>query len=288
MALSMAGVGGMIGARPLEARVARRANGNRTWGVQLYTVRDLLAASPERTINALVEMGYKEAEVIQPTLDVVAPLARKAGLGLVSIHLDGPTAKGEGMAPLVARAKDLGIRYIVIPYVPPNERPTTGAGFEELAMHCNRMADIVKRAGLELCYHNHAFEFGKDTDGRQWLDVLMDKTTPSGMGLELDVFWASVAGADPLEVMRRYPGRTVLMHLKDKAKGTSATLVESAVPRNAFVELGAGALDVPAILNAAASNNVAHCFVEQDFTPGDPLASLRQSLAYLVAKAGRS
>lgn len=96
----------------------------------------------------------------------------------------------------------------------------------------------------------------------------------------MDVFWVSVGGGDPVELLRRYAGRVPLIHLKDKAAGTPVQYNE-AVAGTAFKEVGAGTLDFAAILRAASTAGVKHYFVEQDSTPGDPLASLRQSFDYL-------
>jgi sugar phosphate isomerase/epimerase len=100
------------------------------------------------------------------------------------------------------------------------------------------------------------------------------------VAFELDVFWVSVAGGDPAEMIGKLAGRLPLLHLKDKAEGTPVMFKES-VPRTAFKEVGNGVLDWPKVLRAAAAANVAHYFVEQDQTQGDPLDSLRQSFGFL-------
>ena len=220
--------------------------------------------------------------MIQPTLTTIAPLALPLGLALTSVHLDDATAKGEGFESFLADAKRLGLQYVVVAYVPPAERPTDRAGFEAIAARLSRMARAATAAGLRLCYHNHAFEFGQDRDGTRWLDVLMRGTADAGVQLELDVFWAAFAGADPVAVLRRSKGRVALMHLKDK-DGRAGGLVESAAARTDFKEVGVGVLDFPAILAAASEAGVRHYFVEQDETPGDPVESLRKSYAYLTA-----
>jgi sugar phosphate isomerase/epimerase len=108
----------------------------------------------------------------------------------------------------------------------------------------------------------------------------MDNTDKKLVGLEMDVFWVSVGGHDPVELLHKLSGRVPLLHLKDKAQGTPVMYKES-VPHAAFKEIGHGILDWPAILKAAASAGVDHYFVEQDQTPGDPVESLRQSFTYL-------
>ena len=115
----------------------------------------------------------------------------------------------------------------------------------------------------------------------------MQETAASRMKLELDVFWAANTGADPVDVIQRYPGRIALVHLKDKDPQAAKTLVESGVPRQSFVEVGSGALDFSAILAASRRAGVEHYFVEQDFTPGDPVESLKKSYAHLARLGAR-
>jgi sugar phosphate isomerase/epimerase len=266
-----------VGAHSATRQAARR------WGVQLYTVRTQIGADAATTLKRIADIGYGELEVMQGTLPVVAPIASALGLTVVSAHLDEPTAKGDGLDAFLFEAKRAGLRDLVVPYIAQADRPSDRAGFEAVAARLARMARAVTAAGLRLCYHNHAFEFGRDRDGTRWLDVLMRGTAEAGMQLQLDVFWASIGGADPVTLLRQYKGRVASLHLKDKDPGAGTSLVESGVPRTAFVEVGSGALDFPGILGEARDAGVRHYFVEQDQTPGDPVESLRKSYAYLAA-----
>jgi sugar phosphate isomerase/epimerase len=278
--LSLAGAS--LATRPRAARAQVAASSARSsWGVQLYTVRSGIQKDPAATIARLAGIGYRELEVLQPTLPIVAPLAKAHNLSIVSAHLDEPTSTGEGLSGFIAQAKSHGLKYLVVPWVPPTARPTNRQGFEQFAARLSRMAGEVAAAGLQLCYHNHAFEFGTDRDGTTWLDVLMERTAQARMALELDVFWAAIAGGDPVALLDKYRGRVALVHLKDKNPKAAQTLVELKVERDAFVEVGAGALDFPRILDAARRSGVQHYFVEQDATPGDPVDSLAKSFAYL-------
>jgi sugar phosphate isomerase/epimerase len=272
----------MAGVSVVGARRTSAAQPPRRWGVQLYTVRALLAKDAATTLERIAAIGYTELEVLQPTLGVVAPIAKRLGLSIVAAHLDGPTAAGANLPAFAAEAKAHGLRYLVMPYVPPADRPSDRAGFVKIGQRLARMSNESRAAGLELCYHNHAFEFGTDTDGTRWLDVLMQETKASQMKLELDVFWAAITGADPVAVIKQYSGRIALVHLKDKDPKAPNALVESQVSRDAFVEVGSGALNFPAILVAARAAGVSHYFVEQDATPGDAVDSLKKSYTYLA------
>jgi sugar phosphate isomerase/epimerase len=137
-----------------------------------------------------------------------------------------------------------------------------------------------RAAGLTFCYHNHCFEF-RGERGQRPIDVLLERWDRRAVALELDVFWVSVGGNDPVEVLKQNAGLVPLVHLKDKAKGTPVLYEEGKVTSQTFKEVGAGVLDFGAILNAAAAAGVKHYFVEQDQTAGDPVDSLRQSYEYL-------
>ena len=245
-------------------------------------MRDQVRADAASALRRVAALGYTELEVLQPTLSVVAPLAKELGLQVVSVHLDAATAGGEGFEAFLGQVKGHGLRYVVFPFVPPGERPADRAGFDALAARLARMSGQASALELRFCYHNHAFEFGRDRDGTRWLDVLMQGTAAAGMRLELDVFWAAIAGDDPVALLQRYAGRVALVHLKDKDPRAATSLVESQVPRTAFVEVGSGALDFTAILAAARAAGVEHYFVEQDQTPGDPFDSLKKSRDYLI------
>lgn len=279
--MSLAGASHLAAARRPEPSPAPQP-GRPGWGAQLYTVRDLIATEAASTIEAIAAMGYTEIEIIQPTLPLVGPLARAHGLSIVSAHLDGPTSMGTGLGAFLDQARTYGLRYIVVPYVPPDERPTDRAGFERIADRLNRMGDQVAGAGMQLCYHNHAFEFGRDADGTPWIDVLMRASHAPQVQLELDVFWVAITGADPIEVLERHTGRVPLVHLKDKAANAPAMLLESAVARTTFRDVGSGSLDFPRILAAARAAGVEHFFVENDYPQGNALDSLKNSIRYLA------
>jgi sugar phosphate isomerase/epimerase len=85
-------------------------------------------------------------------------------------------------------------------------------------------------------------------------------------------------------LLKSLDGRVPLLHLKDRDPRVSGEMEETKVPHSAFVEAGSGALDIPGILGAAAASGVRHVFVEQDYTPGNPLDSLRQSFQYISGK----
>jgi sugar phosphate isomerase/epimerase len=292
------------------------------WGLQLYSVRRVLGVRPWETLEEIAHIGFRELEVLSGHMTALAPLFKEIGLIPVSAHFPAPLVTGnwEIREPIVSERRPgygwneaieeslaLGLKYMVIPYLMPKERgepdPLEMNGLEpeererlldqvkkrknldfyrRFADQMNRAGEQCRRAGLSLCYHNHAFEFEPMEEGTTPLDVLMERLEPGLVGLELDVFWSHVAGVDPVTLLERYPQRIPLLHLKDVAEGVKQTYDEREIRPSAFKEVGGGVLDFNSILAAAVQAGVQHYFVEQDHPDDDPMTSLRKSYGYLT------
>lgn len=279
--LQAAAAGTMAAAAGTRLRAA-----SRPWGVQIYTVRSMFKDQAAAAFKAIADIGYKEVELLSDTLAEHAKLAKAVGITPVSLHIPSGSVMGTGMGAgksidaLIDEAKAVGIKYLVVSYLMPNER--TQPGFiDKFVDAMNTAGEKVKAAGLQLGYHNHAFEFEKRPDGATVLETMMSKWDRGLVKLEMDVFWVSVAGSDPVALLQKYSGRVALMHVKDKEAGTPVETSEMKVARTAFKEVGSGSLDIRAILKAGDAAGVEHYFVEQDQTPGDPIASLKKSFEYL-------
>jgi sugar phosphate isomerase/epimerase len=131
-------------------------------------------------------------------------------------------------------------------------------------------AEACKKAGIQFCYHNHDFEF-KDMGGQHGYDVLLKETDPGLVKFELDLYWASFAGKDPVEIFRQHPGRFPLWHVKDMDN----------TPKKFFTEVGNGVIDFKAIFAHARESGMKHYFVEQDICPGSPFESIKKSFQYI-------
>ncbi len=267
-------------ATALATAALARAAKLKTVGVQLYTVRSVLPQKPEEILKAIRAIGYQEIEATYANFDKIWPAVQASGLKPVSMHLDNKMVMrgGDELAKAVDSLKQYGFQYAVHPYVAPDDRGGPEV-MKTLADKLNHLGELCKKAGMQCAYHNHAFEFAQAGDGTLF-DVLANNTDKKLVGFEVDCFWVSVAGLDPVDFIRKHKGRVMLVHLKDKAQGTEQRFNES-VPRTAFKEIGNGTLDWPGILKAASDEGVKHFFVEQDQTAGDPIESLRQSYAYL-------
>lgn len=249
-------------------------------GVQLYTLRSILPERPLEILKELERIGYREAEVIGASLDAIWPSLTQTALKPVSVHLDTAlfTTNQDKLAAALDDARRRGIAYAVCPYIAPKDRGGVDV-IRRLAATLNKAGETCRRSGMRLCYHNHAFEF-EPAEGGTLLDVLMNASDPKLVSLELDIMWSSVAGVDPVSVLRKYKGRVALVHLKNVAPGIGKRYNEG-VPRTAFREVGDGVIDIPAVLKAATATGVKHFFVEQDQTPGNPVDSVRKSFDYL-------
>lgn len=250
-------------------------------GVQLYTVRNVIGKDPAATLQAIQKIGYTEIEGIYATLDEIWPALKQTSLQPVSVHIDESIFMkgGSELDSALANVKQRGFQYVVVPYIPVQQRGGVDM-FKRLAETLNKSGERAQSHGLKLCYHNHAFEY-KPLDGKTGLEMLMNDTEKSLVSLELDIFWASVAGHDPVELLKTYSGRVLLLHLKDKSRTFTNTQYNENVPHETFKEVGSGSVDIPAVLKAADTAGVQHYFVEQDQTPGDPIESLRKSFEYL-------
>jgi sugar phosphate isomerase/epimerase len=251
-------------------------------GCQLYTLRSVIDANPKAIFDQLDGAGYDEVEAVRGNLPKIWDALKASKLKPVSLHIDTRlfTVEKDKLSAALDDAKAKGFKYVVCPYIAPADRGGVEM-IKKLADTLNEAGAKCKAAGTQLCYHNHAFEFEPVPGGKgNLLDVLMESTDPALVGLEFDIMWAAVGGTDPIEVLKKYKGRVPLMHVKDLGPNITVRYNEK-VPKEAFKEAGSGILELPKILRTAEANGTKHFFVEQDQTPGDPMASLKQSIAYL-------
>src|SRR5207248_9275300 len=161
-----------------------------------------------------------------------------------------------------------GHEYVVVPWIPEEKRKTLD-DWKSVAAVFNQAAQMTKDAGLQFAYHNHDFEFPK-LDGQVPYDVLLQNTDPKLVQLEIDLYWITKAGQDPLTYFARWPGRVPLVHVKDSA----------GPPDNKMMDVGAGTIDWKKIFAREDQAGIRHAFVEHD-QPADAFASIKASCDYL-------
>lgn len=244
-------------------------------GLQLYSVRELLAKDYEGTLKQVAAAGYQEVEAagfFNHTPQQVKQAMREAGLRCGSAHYSY-TDLNRDLDSTIAFNKELEGRYIICSF-PGFKNPdrVKGKSFADQvqsftvedyrwnAEQFNRIGAKVKAAGMQFGYHNHTMEFHAQ-DGVVPYDELMRLTNPALVTFEMDCGWVVVGGGNPVELLKRYPTRISMLHVKD-FKRTSKPASVAAPPPPA--ELGQGIIDYGPIFAAARKNNIKHYFVEQE------------------------
>ena len=239
-------------------------------GVQLYTVRAVMATDPEGTLATIADIGYEEVELAgrygMSAREMKARLDA-AGLAATSSHHSLEEVRGSWEATLEA-AVALGQRLVVVPALPVAERD--GEALRRAADDFNRAGEAARAAGLRFGYHNHDWEMRPGPDDVRPIDLLLDRTDPELVDWQMDVFWVVHAGADPMAELDARAGRVTSLHVKDRtAAGEMA-------------DVGAGVIDFRPVLARASELGLLHQYVEHD-EPGDPIASVRASFRALAA-----
>jgi sugar phosphate isomerase/epimerase len=252
-------------------------------GVQLYSVRDQMEKDFTGTLERVARIGYKEVEFAgyfgRPPQGVRALLDR-LGLSAPSSHI-GLELLQKDLNAQAQSARAIGHEYVTVPALmePLMGRAVAGDYWSRTAAEFNRVARALKEQGIGFAYHNHSFEFEPLADGRTGFDVLLAETDPALVKFELDLFWATFAGRDPVEMFSRHPGRYVMWHVKDMrglaearreatATGSAMQKMQGASKRLAAV--GAGEIDFRRIFAQASTAGLRHFFVENDAAPDTP------------------
>jgi sugar phosphate isomerase/epimerase len=252
-------------------------------GIQLYTVRDALAADTPGTLKALHAIGYREVETFDLGRHSPADYRRllaDAGLACVSCHLG--FRDGDNGA-LFDAAHALGANYAVsaglFGAVKADPASADANAFRGMAALANRIGGEARRRGLGFALHNHNMEFRR-LGSMTGLDILLSQTDPALVDFEMDCGWVAVAGADPAALLKAHPGRFRLLHIKDFVKPPGPRTAPGGPPG---AILGTGFVDYRPVF--AAAKDVRHYFVEQEppFRAFTSLEAARRDYAWLHA-----
>lgn len=246
-------------------------------GVQLYTVRDLAEKNLPAVLKQISAIGYQEVETYWNVYSHPAKELRHmiddAGLSVPSGHFDY-----DGLDGKFDYAKELGLNWMVCPMLPKGDWNSAGI-FHTAAKQFNEWGKRAQSMGMRFAFHNHDYEF-KVFNGKTGYQILLDETDPNLVFYEMDCYWIAQSGNDPVEMLHRLGKRVRMLHLKDRKPGfpPSNDMGESS---SHFTEVGHGNINWKAIIDTARQMNIEYYFVEQDRTPGDPIASIRSSYQYL-------
>lgn len=261
-------------------------------GLQLYSVRDDMQQDFEGTLKAVKEMGYSAVEfagLYGRSAEEVKEICDRLGLIPLSAHVPFAEliADPEGV---VKCYKQIGCRYIVIPYLTDEYRPGAEK-FEEVISGARVIGEAAAREGMVLQYHNHDFEFMK-IDGEYALDILYKKVGPEFLQTQIDTCWVNVAGEDPAAYVKKYAGRIPTVHLKDFAGAKSENMyaligIDENEKKDTgefeFRPLGKGLQNIPEIVAASIEGGAEWFIVEQDMPSMGltPIECARVSVDYL-------
>jgi sugar phosphate isomerase/epimerase len=251
----------------------RKTMANIGIGVQLYTLRDLAGKDLPGTLRKVAEIGYRNVELagfgnLKTAKDVKKALD-DAGLKSPAGHWAIDVLEKD-VERIMEEAQLLEIQQVVVPFLPEARRKDAD-GYKQTAKVLDEIASYFHGVGIELAYHNHAFEFQK-FDGKYGLDIIFENTAAHLVKAEVDVYWVAHAGVDPVAYVDKLGTRVRLLHLKDLGAGADKR----------FAPVGTGTLDFKALLATADKHAVRWGFVEQDQTyDTPPLDAIRTSLENL-------
>ncbi|HRH48107.1 MAG TPA: sugar phosphate isomerase/epimerase [Panacibacter sp.] len=248
-------------------------------GVQFYTFRNQFAKDVPGTLEMISKMGIKEVEgggtFGLPEADY-KELLKKNNLTMVSVGADfNDLAKDPQKA--VDEAKKYGAKYVVCFWIPHNGNEFTFDDAKNAVTVFNNAGKVLAASGLKFCYHAHGFEFRPYENGTLF-DYMAKELNPAWANFEMDVFWVKHPGQEPVELLKKYPNRFLLMHLKDRKPGTPGNQNGQADDETNVV-LGTGDVGIAAIMKIAKKAGVQHYFIE-DESPRS-VEQVPQSLVFL-------
>jgi sugar phosphate isomerase/epimerase len=249
-------------------------------GLQLYTLRDELQKDMLGTLKAVAAIGIKEVEIYDlygKTPAEFAKILKDNGLSAPSGHYMTHHLRGNWEKE-IENAKILGMKYMVNAILEPAESKTLD-DYKRLAELFNKAGTQTRKAGIQYCYHNHNFEFQKFGNTTPY-DYLLQALDSTLVKFEMDCFWVTHAGQDPVAYFKKYPGRFPLLHIKD-LKGHPAPIQEKDDRMGLFAPVGQGTIDWKRIFAAAPGGGMQHFFIEQDWCEQPPLKAVEMSYAYL-------
>ncbi len=245
-------------------------------GIQLYSVRDRCEKDFLGTIKEIGEIGYKYVEFagyygrsVQEVKQALADAGLTAPSAHVGLSVNDP-AIWDNLKKQVEYAQELGIKRFIVPWYPLGDNPTID-DVHKMADTLAQAAGIVKEAGLEFGYHNHAFEFQPVGD-KLVIDHILERVPADLLFAEFDLGWVKVGGQDPAAYVKKYAGRLPVVHAKDfNADGTDA-------------EIGKGTVDWDSALAACEEAGVEYVIIEQEQYEVSSIVSAKNNFEWFKAR----
>ncbi len=245
------------------------------FGIQLYTLRDVIPSDPQGTLKKVADMGFKQIEGYDGEQGMFWDMGHKnfktylddLGLDMVSSHCN----IRENFEEKAGQAAEIGMKYLICPYIGPQKSMDD---WKKVTDRFNECGAICKKEGIRFAYHNHAYSF-EAFSGQIPHDFIMDNTDPDTVDHEMDIYWVVTGGADPIEYLKKYPNRFRLCHVKDRMKNAGDE-------RAATCTLGTGIIDFPSILKVAQENGMQYYIMEQErYDDTTPMGCAQAGADYL-------
>lgn len=283
LAISSTSLAGIL-RRPLTTMPAENPYMDKI-GIQLWSVRNELEMDQQTTLSAIKEAGYQQVELMN-VMDSgeVVEIAKDLGLGVSSAHFNwesviNPSDTVPTMESIIEKATEYGLKYLVLGYIGPGHRESVEQ-FKSHADAASVAGEKCHEAGIQLCYHNHAFEFKPLEDDVTGFELFVERFHRDFVMFELDIFWSRIAGQSTLKTLKQLEGRVAQVHLKDLKKGTKPIFDERKATEDVFVPLGQGGINIAKVIATCQKIGVAQCHVEQDYSP-NPIESFGVSISHL-------
>ena len=238
-------------------------------GIQLYTLRDAMAADALGSLKKLSDLGYKNLELANYSDGKFYGFAPKefnkivTDLGMVSLsshtQVEAAGITVDNAKKMADDHAELGVKYCVQPWV--NEPDRNIESYKKMVADWNEVGKIMKGVGIQFGYHNHNFEFLNIDGIVPYYDIFMKELDPDLVTMEIDLFWVNKAGQDPVEMFKKYPGRFQLFHFKDMRTKQEPFYD---VIKDDVCSVGAGVIDFKTILASKEIAGMKYLFVEDD------------------------
>jgi len=231
-------------------------------GLQLYSLRDQFKEDVPGTLELINDWGISKIEgggTYDLPMKEFEALLKKNNLEVVSVGADFEDLEND-VQKVIDNAKSFGAKYVMCAWVPHDDNKWDLEETEHATEVFNKAGKQLKENGLTLAYHAHGYEFRPYKEGT-FFDYMAQNATD--FTFELDVYWAQHGGADPLALMKKYPDKFSLMHLKDMEKGVKGNNTgHEDVETN--VVLGTGQIDIAGTVAEAKKLGIEYMFIEDE------------------------
>ena len=249
-------------------------------GVQLWSFRDQAKNDPAAMLRMTRGMGLTHVEtagMYGMTAEQFGQALRAAGLRATSMHVGYDDFKNNPDK-VIADAKALGVKYVGTAWYP-HGQTFTEADARKAIDDFNAFGKRMKDAGLTFFYHDHGYEPVPYRGNETLLDLIIQQTDPALVAFEMDVLWTYLPGVDPVALIKKYPGRFRLMHIKDMKPGIARGSLSGGLPAEQQAAIGEGQVPWDALMAAAAKDGLQYYYIEDE--TADPVGNVPKSISYL-------